>query len=202
MKLIGMLDSPYVRRAAITLRMHGIDFEHQSLSVFRNFDEFRSINPIVKAPTLVDDDGGLLIDSSMIIDWAETIGDGPSLMPSDAKDRLRVLRLVGMGLTAAEKTVQIVYEGKRDPSHRDAGWLRRVEGQLMAVYTALEQEATGWQPWLNGDALTQADITVAVAWGFTQLIRPDLITPALFPTLAAHSARAEGLQAFAALPPE
>ena len=32
-----------------------IPFEHQSLSVFRNFAEFHAINPLVKAPTLVLD---------------------------------------------------------------------------------------------------------------------------------------------------
>ena len=53
MKLIGMLDSPYVRRTAISLQLLGVPFEHQSLSVFRTYDEFRRINPVVKAPTLV-----------------------------------------------------------------------------------------------------------------------------------------------------
>lgn len=202
MQLIGMLDSPFVRRAAITLRLRGVAFEHRSLSVFRNFDEFQAINPLVKAPTLVGDDGGLLVDSSLIIDWAETVGEGPSLMPGEPAQRLRALRLTGLGLIAAEKTVQIVYEGKRDERHRDAGWLHRVEGQLKAAYAALEPEAKQASPWLLGDTLSQADITVAVAWRFTQIIRPDLITPAQFPALAALSARAEGLQAFAALPPE
>ena len=53
MKLIGMLDSPYVRRVAISLQLLGLPFEHQSLSVFSTFDQFRRVNPVVKAPTLV-----------------------------------------------------------------------------------------------------------------------------------------------------
>ena len=43
MRLIGMLDSPYVRRTAISLRMMGFDFELSQLSVFRNYDEFQAI---------------------------------------------------------------------------------------------------------------------------------------------------------------
>lgn len=201
MKLIGMLDSPFVRRAAITLRLKGLPFEHLSLSVFRQFDEFQAINPLVKAPTLVCDDGRQLIDSSLIIDWAETIGSGPSLMPADPATRLRALRLIGLGLIAAEKSVQIVYEGKRPEHLRDAGWLTRVQGQLQAAYAALEQEASGCDSWLVGDTLSQADITVAVAWGFTQLMQPELIAGEDHPALAAHAARAEQLPAFAALPP-
>lgn len=41
MQLIGMLDSPYVRRVAISAQLLGLTFEHRPLSVFRNFDEFR-----------------------------------------------------------------------------------------------------------------------------------------------------------------
>ena len=53
MRLIGMLDSPYVRRVAVSLKLMGCDFELSQISVFRGFDEFRSINPVVKAPTLI-----------------------------------------------------------------------------------------------------------------------------------------------------
>ena len=38
MQLIGMLDSPYVRRVAISLQLLGLPFEHRSISVFRTFD--------------------------------------------------------------------------------------------------------------------------------------------------------------------
>ena len=95
MKLIGMLDSPYVRRVAISLQMLGLPFEHQSLSVFSTFDQFRLINPVVKAPTLVCDDGTVLMDSTLIVDHAEHLAPaGRSLMPAAPTQRLRALRLV------------------------------------------------------------------------------------------------------------
>ena len=49
MRLVGMLDSPYVRRVAVSLQLLGLRFEHQSLSVFRTYEQFRQINPVVKA---------------------------------------------------------------------------------------------------------------------------------------------------------
>ena len=42
MKLIGMLDSPYVRRVAISLKSLGLPFEHHSLSVFSTFEQFKA----------------------------------------------------------------------------------------------------------------------------------------------------------------
>src|SRR5215469_486213 len=118
-----MLDSPYVRRTAISLRLLGIPFTHLNWSVFRNFDEFQRVNPLVKAPTLVLDDGTLLTESNLIIDWAQSVSSKPSLMPSDATQRLRATRLIGIAIAASEKSVQIVYEHKREEDKRDAGWL-------------------------------------------------------------------------------
>lgn len=43
MKLIGMMDSPYVRRVAVSLALYGVEFESLPLSVFSGFDEFSRI---------------------------------------------------------------------------------------------------------------------------------------------------------------
>src|SRR4051794_30284021 len=95
MKLIGMLDSPYVRRVAISLQLLGLRFEHQSLSVFRGFGEFQQINPVVKAPTLVCDGGEVLMDSPLILDYAQALA-GRSLMPQSLPELLPALRVVGL----------------------------------------------------------------------------------------------------------
>jgi len=199
-ELIGMLDSPYVRRAAISLRLLGVPFTHRSWSVFRNYDEFRQLNPLVKAPTLLLGDGTLLTESGLIIDWAESISDRPSLMPRDPQARLRALRLTGVALAASEKSVQIVYEHKRDADKRDASWMARVQGQLRAAYDILERELEGVQGWLFGNEPSQADISIAVAWGFTQLVMADVIDAKAYPRLVAFSQHAEKHPDFAALP--
>lgn len=202
MQLIGMLDSPYVRRAAISLRMLGIPFEHRSLSVFRDFDTFRAINPLVKAPTLVCDDGHVLVDSSLIIDYAETLA-GRSLMPSEPGARRDALRLVGVSLVVCEKAVQHFYEHKRAPDLRDASWLHRVHGQLRDA-CALLGEALGTAPadrWLCGDAPTQADISVGVAWTFTQVVAAEIVSARDHPAFAGFAARTERQPDFMALPP-
>jgi glutathione S-transferase len=200
MQLVGMLDSPYVRRAAISLRLLGIAFEHRSLSVFSTFEQFRAINPVVKAPTLVLDDGAVLMDSTLIVEYAEFLA-GRSLWPAEAAARLRALRLTGLALAACEKTVQIVYERKLRPAEKlHQPWVDRVLGQLLAAYDELEREVAA-APWtVDEAALTQDAVSAAVAWSFTQLMLPELVAPARCPALAAHAARAEDLPVFAALP--
>ena len=68
MRLIGMLDSPYVRRVAVSLTFMGLDFSQESVSVFRHYEAFAAINPVVKAPTLVTDAGMVLMDSTLILE--------------------------------------------------------------------------------------------------------------------------------------
>ena len=123
MQLIGMLDSPYVRRVAVSLQLLGIPFEHRSLSVFRTFDQFRAINPVVKAPTLVCDDGTVLMDSTLILDYAEALAAPKSLMPSGLVQRQAALCTIGLALAACEKSVQLVYERNlRPPEARRFRW--------------------------------------------------------------------------------
>jgi glutathione S-transferase len=201
MQLIGMLDSPYVRRTAISLRLLGIPFEHRSLSVFRDFETLRAINPLVKAPTLVCDDGTQLVDSTLIIDYAETLA-GRRLMPSAPGQHRRALRWVGVALVVAEKAVQVYYEHKRHENRRDPDWIARVSGQLQSACALLEQElrGTNGNTWLSGGVLTQADVTLAVAWGFAQLVAPEVVPAGDYPKLAAFAARAERTPEFLAFP--
>lgn len=199
MQLIGMLDSPYVRRVAISLHALGVGFEHESLSVFRSFDAFAAVNPVVKAPTLVTDEGVVLMDSTLILDHVEQVA-GASLMPPGGGARLQALRLVGLALAACEKSVSLVYESLRPAERRDAEWVERVNGQALAAFDLLEREVAGAGRWLVGERMLQPDIATAVAWRFATYRTPDLADAARFPALAAFSQRLELESAFLAAP--
>jgi len=187
-----MLDSPYVRRVAISLKYLGVPFQHQPLSVFSTFEQFRQINPVVKAPTLVCDGGEVLMDSSLIIDYAETLAAPQrSLMPAAPGERLRALRLIGLALAACEKSVQIVYERNLRPAEKQhAPWLERVNGQLHAAYAELEAELLR-QPLRGGEAIGQDGISVAVAWSFTRMMLGDAFDARAYPALDAFASEAE-----------
>jgi glutathione S-transferase len=198
MQLIGMFDSPFVRRVAITMELLGIPYQHRSVSVFSTYDQFRQINPVVKAPTLVCDDGEVLMDSTLIIDYLETIA-GRSLMSAQAHHRRHSLKLVGLALAACEKTVQIMQEKRqRPPEKQHEPWLDRIGEQLRAALLLIEPEADRLDA---SAAICQAGVTVAVMWRFTQIILPETILAKDYPSLAQFSERAELLPAFIATPP-
>lgn len=204
MRLIGMLDSPYVRRVGISLKAMALPFEHQPLSVFRDFDTFAAINPIVKAPTLVTDDGSVLLDSTLILEYLERlVPPERRLTPPDIDDHIRSQRIIGLALAACEKTVQIVYEFNLRPVEKQhQPWIDRVKGQLSAAYDLLEAEFADIGNWRFGSRPLQADITTAVAWRFTRDALPQFVSATDYPALAALSQRAEALCEFLTLPPD
>jgi glutathione S-transferase len=203
MHLIGMLDSPYVRRVAISLQLLEIPFEHRALSVFRAFDAFQSINPVVKAPTLVCDDGTVLLDSTLILEYAESVNalTGRSLMPADLPSRQADLRIIGLGLAACEKSVQIIYErGLRPADKQHEPWVTRVTGQLLAACEALEADVARRALPATVPQMTQAGVTSAVAWHFIQRMLPQVVPAERFPVLATYSFTVEALAPFRAAP--
>jgi glutathione S-transferase len=200
MRLIGMLDSPYVRRVAISLHALGVGFEHESLSVFRTYDAFAAVNPVVKAPTLVTDEGVVLMDSTLILDHVEQVAGASLMPPPGAGARLQALRLLGLALAACEKSVALVYENLRPAERRDGAWVERVSGQAAAAFDLLEREVAGAGGWLVGERMLQPDIATAVAWRFATYRTPELAERARYPALAAFSERLEREPAFLAAP--
>ena len=201
MQLIGMLDSPYVRRVAISLQLLGLPFTHRSLSVFRAFNEFQAINPVVKAPTLLCDDGTVLMDSTLILQYAEALAHPRTLLPTRPQELQRALRLIGLALAACEKSVQIIYERSlRPPEKRHEPWVTRVTGQLRAASSALEQELQRGPLVADEARIDQSGITVAVSWHFIQKMLEKLVPASQYPLLVAFSAQAEQGAAFRAAP--
>jgi len=200
MQLIGMLDSPYVRRVAIALIAAGVPFDHRPISLFRHIPEFSAINPLLKAPTLVTDEGTALTDSNLILEYLAGIYPSvAALTPAEPTQRLRTFQAAGIALTVMEKAVQRHYERMLRPSDKQhEPWIDRVMGQLTAGLTALDADmpAAG----LIGADLGLGDITVACAYGFVTDILPDVIDAKRFSALAAFCARAEELSAFRAAP--
>jgi glutathione S-transferase len=204
MILVGMPDSPYVRRVAVSLRLMGIAYEHQQVSVFRHFERFRGINPVVKAPSLVCDDGTVLMDSTLILDHCESLVEpGRRLTPQEVEPRKQALRITGLALAAAEKCVALIYEQQQRPADkRHPAWIERLSGQANAAFAELEKLAPA-SGWMQGSRVTAADVVTACVCRFAQYYRKETaIDERAYPRLAAHSARAESLPQFVAVPLE
>lgn len=178
-KLIGMMDSPYVRRVAVSLELYGVAFESQPLSVFSTFEEFSRINPAVKAPTLILENGTRLMDSSLILNYFEAQAAPERRLLPVAPDALaNDLQTLGFILAAAEKAVQNVYEHNLRPAEKQhSSWVERITVQLLAACkewnTLLEARPASTLP-------DQVAITSTVVWTFIQSMIPHVVNTADF----------------------
>ena len=200
MILIGHYDSPFVRRVAIAMRMYGIAYEHRAWSVFSQADEIAAYNPLKRVPTLILDDGEVLIESAFILDWLdEMVGSQRALIACKGPERRHALKVCALASGLADKAVSLVYEravhGRETPL-----WVTRCRSQISGVLTALESDrAARTTPWWFGDRINHADIIVGTVLRFIGEAHPEVFEPSRWPALTAHAAQCEALPDFAAV---
>jgi glutathione S-transferase len=195
MILVGQYDSPYVRRVAVSLRVLGFAYEHDTRSVFADFDAMRRINPLGRIPSLVLDGGEALIDSAAILDWLDqTVGPGRALVPPAGAERRHALRRMALATGAIDKVGAAAYERMIRPAAlRWPDWIDRCRTQGAGAIAALAAE-----PWPEEAPLDQAQITTACMMRYVRMADPELLPPGRHPTLDALSERCEALPEFKA----
>jgi glutathione S-transferase len=203
MILIGQYDSPFVRRVGIALTLYGLPFEHRPWSTFGDADKIRPYNPLTRVPTLVLDDGDVLIDSTPIIDYLDGLVSAEKRMfPSGEPERRRSLKIATMGVHTAEKAVSLFYEKVLHKETSDV-WVKRCRAQISGALAALEKDrAARKTTYWFGDRIGHADIAVAAALRFINDAHADVVSIADFPALAAHSRQHEAMPVFQAIAQE
>lgn len=200
MLLIGMYDSPYVRRVAVSMKLCGIAYEHGAWSVGADFERIRQYNPLVRVPTLVLDDGEVLFESGILLDYLdELVGPQRALLPRVGRERRTALKLIAGASGAADKAREQIYERAFRPTERrHEPWLARCRTQMHGALSELERHAgeRGAGRWLVGERLTQADITVVCAFTFLHEALALSVHTAPYPALRALAARCEALPEF------
>jgi glutathione S-transferase len=197
MILIGQYDSPFVRRVGIALTIYELPFEHRPWSTFGDAEKIRPYNPLVRVPTLVLDDGEVLVESHAMLDHLDSLVPAERRMfPTAEPGRRRALKVATLATGMADKAVSLFYERLM---HREVSeaWAGRCRSQILGALAALEADRAG-RPgdyWFDS-RIGHADIAVAAALRFIAEAHPGLIAMAGFPALAAHGARLEALPAF------
>ncbi len=199
MVLIGMYDSPFVRRVAVTLNLLGLPYEHRNWSVGRDFDLIREFNPLGRVPTLVLDDGEALIESAAILDHLDELaGPERALLPPSGETRRAALNIMAIATGAAEKGALQVYETAfRPEAKRHEAWVERCAAQMHGALGELERRAkAAGAVWLVGDRLSQADVTATCAFTYLCEAVGCERGPHVYPALAALSAHCEAMPEF------
>lgn len=197
MLLIGQYDSPFVRRVGIALHLYGLPFEHRPWSVFGDAEAIAAYNPLRRVPTLVLDDGEVLIETSAILDALDQrVGAGRALIAPGGAERRAALKVCALASGLADKAVSLVYE-RLLHERSTPMWTARCRAQIGGVLAVLDAErAARPTPWWFGDALGHADVAVACALRFLREAHPNVFDASAHPALAAHAERSEALEPF------
>ena len=183
MKLIGSLTSPYVRKVRIVFLEKKVDVDHILENVWSPDTKIGQTNPLGKVPCLVLDDGGVIYDSRVIAEYADSLSPVSKLIPSETRDRATVKTwealsdgIMDAGILARlERTL-------RPPEQQSNAWVDR---QMGKVEMALRQmsEQLGENAWCYGNQMTLADIAVGCAVAYLGFRFPEVPWQTQYPNL-------------------
>jgi glutathione S-transferase len=195
--LIGQYDSPFVRRVAIAMRLYGLAYEHRPWSTFADAEKLAAYNPLRRVPTLVLDDGEVLIESFVILDYLDELAGPPkALIARSGEARRKALKVCALATGLADKAVSLFYERLL---HKEASevWVARCRAQVSGVLDVLDKDRAAHKtPYWFGDAINHADIAVACALRFVREAHPGVFDEARYPALIAHANACEALPPF------
>lgn len=117
MKLAYSPSSPWVRRVAVAVSELGLDDQVDRISVDNQSadSDYANINPLMKVPALILDEGGVLIDSLAISEYLDRLqGEGRLFWPPGER-RVRRLQVLVLANGLQEAATQITGERVRRP---------------------------------------------------------------------------------------
>ena len=174
MKLIGTTTSPYVRKVRIVLNEKKIDYAFQLEDLSAADSVLSEFNPLGKVPCLVMEDGKTLYDSSVIVDYLDTITPVGKLLPPSGRARAEVKcwEALANGVMDAAILVRLE-ETQRTKAQQSRKWVRHQLGKVLSGLKAMSQQL-GDNSFCHNNTYSLADIAVGCALGWLTLRFEDI----------------------------
>jgi len=158
--------SPYVRKVMIAAAEMGLQEQIRTVRTVvggttPHLDLMRR-NPLGKIPTLELADGSVLYDSAVIIEYLDTLHDGPKLYPPAWAERVTALRRHALGQGMLDAALALVGERFRPTERQSQPHMDLWLGKLVACVDALEQEAEA----LAASAFSVGHLAIGVALAY------------------------------------
>ncbi len=141
MILRSALASPFVRKVRIAASILGLDgrITLEAADTVNPSDTVRAQNPLGKIPALVLDDGLVLFDSRVILEYLDHVAGGGRIVPAEPKARFAALRLQALADGLMDASILLVYEGRwRDPAKHEPKWVEHQGGKVARALASLE----------------------------------------------------------------
>jgi glutathione S-transferase len=133
--------SPFVRKIRIAASLLGLEREItvEIADTMNASDTVRQQNPLGKIPALVLEDGMVLFDSRVILDYLDHRAGGGKIVPKEAAARFAALRLQALADGIMDASILVIYEGRWRPAERhEPKWVDHQAGKVTRALASLE----------------------------------------------------------------
>ena len=193
MKLVVATPSPFARTARIALLEKNLPHE---VIVQNPWQTRIAGNPLGKVPALLLDDGRVVHDSSVILEYLETLDAPPRLIPAHPAQRVQHKQVEAVADGICDAVVLIVTERARPPEKQSAEWIARQAAKLPPSLDFLAQEVA------CSAGFGLRELATGCALGYLDLRYPELDWRAAHPGLRSFFEDVSARPSFAATPPK
>jgi len=159
--------SPFGRKVKLALGILGLDNDVtiEKADPTDAGDSLRQQNPLGKIPALIIEDGTVIYDSPVILEYLDHRAGGGKIIPKDMNARLKALTLQALCDGILDAGILLVYEGRWRPAEKhEPKWIDHQTGKVTRALEELEA---------SPPALTAVpdvgQITLACALGYGDL---------------------------------
>lgn len=195
MKLIGSAGSPYARKVRVVMAEKKIDFQFESVNVAESHALIQQSNPLGKVPYLLLDDGDVLFDSRVIVEYLDNLTPVHRLIPASGRPRAEVKVWEALADGAVDAAGLIRMESLRAPERQDAAWVAKQQSKIDAAIASMAQRL-GDQPFCVDGRYSLADIALGCAIGYIDWRFPQIGWQDKHPNLASHIKKLATRQSF------
>lgn len=179
-----------LREAGMTFDLVPVDLATKTLA---DGASYLAISPKGQVPALQLDDGSLLTENPVILQWAADQAPQANLLPASGLARYQALAWLNFVSGEIHKNFTPLFKPNTPADYRVIA-AENVLAKLVVVNDQL-----GKTPYLAGDSLTPADIYLWVTLNWTKMVNLDTSAltnlPAFQARIAARPAVQEALQA-------
>jgi glutathione S-transferase len=175
MKLIGSLNSPYVRKVRIVMAEKKLDYQFVEEDVW-NSDSILASNPLGKVPCLVMEGGEAVFDSRVIVEYLDARSPLAPHIPEPNRERTEVRTWEALADGIVDAAILARLEATwphRTAEQRSQAWIDRQMGKVRASLAAVSTGLAA-KPWCTGIHMTLADVAVGCALGYLEFRFPEL----------------------------
>lgn len=169
MKLRSSPPSPFGRKIKLAMAILGLKdkIEVVEANTADPSDDLRSQNPLGKIPALVLENGEVIYDSAVILEYLDFLAGGGKLFPA-GEDRFLVLRDQSLANGLMDAAILRVYEKRfKEPKYRDPAWDAYQAAKMDRALAHFEAN-TPAQP-ASADDINAGTLTLACALGYLDI---------------------------------